>query len=87
MNHGKIIIESILRLRDDIKFDKRIVFNMLPETFTMFQLQTALELILDRPLIKTNFNRDMAKFVEPTGEILKEGGFRPAKLYRRRLEL
>lgn len=86
-DHGKIIIESILRLRDDIKFDKRIVFNMLPETFTMFQLQTALELILDRPLIKTNFNRDMAKFVEPTDEILKEGGFRPAKLYRRRLEL
>lgn len=86
-DHGKIITESILRLRDDIKFDKRIVFNMLPATFTMFQLQTALELILDRPLIKTNFTRDMSKFVEPTGETIKEVGFRPAKLYSRKLEL
>ena len=62
-------------------------FQLLPETFTLTELQTAYETILREQLDKRNFRRKVlsAGILEETDEF-KSGGHRPARLYRFRRE-
>jgi hypothetical protein len=61
-----------------------IALQLLPETFTLGELQTVYEAVLDRTLDTRNFRRDVlaAGVVEPTGRTRAEGPGRPALLYR-----
>lgn len=60
--------------------------QLLPETFTLGELQTVYEAVLGRPLDTRNFRRDVraAGVVEPTGRTRAERPGRPALLYRSR---
>ena len=60
-----------------------IALAMLPETFTLAELQTVYEAALGTPLDTRNFRRDVlaAGLVEPSGGT-RAGPGRPAKLYR-----
>lgn len=85
-DHAKLITCAILRLRESVEKDGRIVFDLLPETFTLTQLQKTFEIILDKKLLTANFRRKMADYCIETEQSVEGAGHRPAKLFKRNLE-
>jgi hypothetical protein len=87
-DHRRILATGIARLRAKIKY-RPIVFELMPPTFTLLQLQRAVEALAGRSLHKQNFRRliEQQALVEDTGDMLGETGGRPAKLFRFRREV
>ena len=83
-DHAKIITEVLIYLREEL-FRSNLGFELLPEEFTLFELQKAYELILDQPLLTPNFRRKTAELVIETQKMSEGAGHRPARLYRRNL--
>ena len=81
-DHAKIIVQSLLELRDMMEYDLRIAFDLLPESFTLAQLQSTIEKVTDKKFLSANFRRKVAEYVEETGEIIEGYGHRPAMLFR-----
>lgn len=77
------VARALGRLRAQIKI-KPIVFELVPDQFTLYELQQTVEAILGPPLHKQNFRRlvEHMGLVEPTGEIKSHTGGRPAQLFR-----
>jgi hypothetical protein len=82
-DHRRILATGIARLRAKIKY-RPVVFELMPDTFSLLQLQRAVEALAGRPLHKQNFRRliEQQGLVEETGAISSGTGGRPAKLYR-----
>ncbi|MDK2799113.1 MAG: 8-oxo-dGTP diphosphatase [Clostridiales bacterium] len=80
-DHAKIIEYGIERLRSKIRYTD-IAFNLMPELFTLTELQQVYEVILDKELLKANFRRKIADMVIETNEFKKDAGHRPSKLYK-----
>ena len=82
-DHRRILATGIARLRAKIKY-RPVVFELMPETFTLLQLQRAVEALAGRPLHKQNFRRliEQQGLVEETGAMTSQTAGRPAKLYR-----
>jgi 8-oxo-dGTP diphosphatase len=80
-DHAKVIEYAIERLRSKIEFTD-IAFNLMPELFTLTELQQVYEVILDRELLKANFRRKTADMVIETNEYAKYAGHRPSKLFK-----
>jgi 8-oxo-dGTP diphosphatase len=59
-DHSLILEAGINKLKLDIA-TKPIGYNLLPEKFTLSQLNNLYEAILDKPIDKRNFRRKMAK--------------------------
>lgn len=61
-----------------------IGFNLLPELFTLPQLQSLYEAIYGEPIDKRNFRKRVAEmdFIEPTDQIDKTGSKKGARLYK-----
>jgi 8-oxo-dGTP diphosphatase len=74
---------ALERVRTKLEYTT-IGFQLMPETFTLGELQAVYEVVLDRALDKRNFRRKLKLLglVEPTGEKRLEGRGRPAELYR-----
>lgn len=74
---------ATVRLRAKLEYTS-IAFHLMPEAFTLAELQLAYESILDAQLDKRNFRRRMATsgMLEETSEMRREGPHRPARLYR-----
>lgn len=87
-DHRRILATGIARLRAKIKY-RPVVFELMPPTFTLLQLQRAVEALAGRRLHKQNFRRliDQQDLVEETGGVTTETGGRPAKLFRFRREV
>lgn len=85
-DHARIILCAFLGLQDKLENDMRMVFDFMPQQFTLTDLQEAVELILGKTLIKPNFRRKIADYVKETGDSVQNGGHRPPKAYERRLE-
>lgn len=66
-DHIEIIIESILKLKEEFEHTD-LSFNMIGEKFTLPDLQAIYELVLGRKLYKTNFRALVAPKIEATGE-------------------
>lgn len=81
-DHAKIIVQSLLELRDMMEYDLRIAFDLLPESFTLAQLQSTIEKVTDKKFLSANFRRKASDYVEETGEIIEGYGHRPAMLFR-----
>jgi hypothetical protein len=58
LDHNEIINTGLAHLRSSID-TKLAAFNLLPETFTMSELQHVYETILGKELVRTNFQRKM----------------------------
>lgn len=84
-DHGDIVAYALQRLRYKLEYTS-LGFELLPDQFTLTELQLAYEIVLSEELDKRNFRRKIlsAEIIEPTGEILRGGEGRPAKLYRYR---
>jgi 8-oxo-dGTP diphosphatase len=63
-----------------------IAFHLLPPSFTLSEVQTIYDAVLDRKVLKRNVRRKFhaARLLEGTGELRREGNHRPARLYRLR---
>ena len=81
-DHRRIVATAISRLRGKIKY-RPVVFELLPPTFTLLQLQRVVEALAGTPLHKQNFRRLVEKggLVEGTGELSSGTGGRPAELF------
>ncbi len=80
-DHGVIIQTGLERLRSKAN-QSDIVFQLMPELFTLTELQKTYEVILGQSLLKANFRRKIAKYVEETDEIVQDKGHRPSKLFK-----
>lgn len=80
-DHAKIIIMGIERMKNKVR-DTDIIFNMMPEYFTLGELQQIYEVILDKKLLDPAFRRIIADKVEKTDKTIKTGGHRPSVMYR-----
>ena len=82
-DHADILALAVLRLRGKLDYSD-VAFALLPEHFTLRQLQDVHAAILGTSLNKPAFRRRMLDrgWLEPTG--MREAGtaFRPAELYR-----
>jgi hypothetical protein len=83
LDHRRILATGIARLRAKIKYHP-VVFELMPETFTLLQLQRCVEALAGRLVHKQNFRRliEQQELVEETGETSQSTGGRPAKLFR-----
>jgi 8-oxo-dGTP diphosphatase len=81
-DHAKILHYAITRLRYKLEYTA-VGFQLLPDRFTLRELQEAYEAVLGERLDKGNFRSKLRKsgVVEPT-DGYKETGGRPARLYR-----
>ena len=87
-DHRRIAATALGRLRGKLKY-RPVVFELLPETFTLLQLQKTVEALTGIRLHKQNFRRLVAsgRFVEPTRTLERPARGRPAKLFRFRREV
>jgi hypothetical protein len=83
LDHRRILATGIARLRTKIKY-RPVFFELMPDSFTLLQLQHTVEALAGRRLHKQNFRRliDQQRLVEETGGMSLETGGRPAKLFR-----
>ncbi|HYK85586.1 MAG TPA: NUDIX domain-containing protein [Ktedonobacteraceae bacterium] len=83
-DHEKILHYALERLRGKLDYTT-IAFSLLPERFTLRELQRVYEIILHKKnLDKRNFRKKILStgILEDTGDKKMEGTHRPARLYR-----
>ncbi len=87
-DHRRILASALGRLRGKLKY-RPVVFELLPETFTLLQLQRIVEAMVGIGLHKQNLRRlvESGGLVEGTGRMDSETGGRPAELFRFRREV
>jgi len=87
-DHRRILATAMSRLRGKIKY-RPVIFELMPERFTLSTFQCTVEAILGSRLHKQNFRRLVANagLVEPAGGVEPATGGRPAQLYRFRREV
>lgn len=82
-DHTKMVKKAVRMLQDRISY-KPVGFNLLPQEFTLGQLQALYESILNETIDKRNFRKRIAEmyYIEKTGGIDKTSSKRGAALYR-----
>lgn len=87
-DHRRILATGLSRVRSALQY-RPVVFELLPATFTLGQLQETVEALAGQAVHKQNFRRLVAQqeLVEPTGGTSNTTGGRPAQLYRYRREV
>jgi len=80
-DHERIVRYALQRLRYKLEYTG-LGFLLLPEEFTLSQLQSIYEVVLQEKLDKRNFRKKILSMdiIEETGK-LQHGDHRPAKLY------
>jgi hypothetical protein len=88
VDHRRILATAVGRLRGKIKY-RPVVFELMPPSFTLLQLQRTVEALSGVRLHKQNFRRlvEQQGLVEETGAISAATGGRPARLVRFRREV
>ena len=80
-DHDEIIIKGIMDLRYKVN-STDIVFNLMPEEFTIGELKQVYSLLLGRELVNSAFRRVIAPKIVETGKMISTGGHRPSCVYR-----
>ncbi|RYY33765.1 MAG: NUDIX domain-containing protein [Sphingobacteriaceae bacterium] len=82
-DHSEIFATAFRRIRKRLNYQP-IAFDLLPEKFTLTQLQSLYEIILDKKLDKRNFRKKMLSygFLKELSEKQKGVSYRAAKLYK-----
>lgn len=81
-DHAYILKICVERLRSKVQYTS-IAVNLMAEEFSLAELQTIFEIILEKPIEKKSFRRRLLDvgILEETGNV-RLGSNRPAKLYR-----
>ena len=82
-DHQKMADLALNRLKGKLRY-KPIGFELLPELFTLSQLQHVYEVVLGEKLDKRNFRRRVLKtgLIVETGEVQKDVAHRAAQLFK-----
>ncbi|MCF6313567.1 MAG: NUDIX hydrolase [Verrucomicrobiales bacterium] len=82
-DHDLILAKALERLRGKVRYQP-IGFELLPEKFTLSQLQSLYEIILESKIDKRNFRKKVIKLgiLIETGEVEQDVAHRAARLYR-----
>lgn len=82
-DHTRVIQYGVRRLRWKLEYTN-VAWSLLPQTFTLSDLQNVYEAILGKKLDKRNFRKKILslKLVASTGKTRLSGAHRPAALYR-----
>lgn len=80
-DHAKVITSGLARVKNKIEYTD-IAFHLVPEEFTLGELQQVYEVILGKELLDPAFRRIIAKKIEKTGHYQTGGGHRPSALFR-----
>jgi hypothetical protein len=80
-DHIKVLDYALDRIKNKVLYTN-IAFGLLPEYFTLTELQQVYEVLLGRSLIKPNFRQMIGRKVEKTQRTKKDGAYRPSALYR-----
>ena len=84
-DHGRIIAYGLERLRGKLQYTD-LAFHLMPEYFTLTQLQRVYETILGKGLPAAAFCRKIAPLVKGTQQYTQNEGHRPSRLYRKNRE-
>ncbi len=80
-DHAEVIIVGLERIKNKTNYTD-IVFNMMPEYFTLGELQQVYEVILNKKLLDPAFRRIISNKVEKTERMKTGEGHRPSCLFR-----
>ena len=80
-DHASVILAGLERLKNKIEYTD-IVFNMMPDLFTLGELQQVYEVILNKKLLDPAFRRIIANKVEKTTKMKTGAGHRPSYLFK-----
>lgn len=88
LDHRRIAATALSRLRGKLRY-RPVVFELVPEEFTLLELQRVVEALAGQRTHKQNFRRlvDRNALVEGTGRLAPSKGGRPAELFRFRREV
>ncbi len=84
-DHLKIIVTALEYLKAQIQIED-IIYHMLPDEFTLKELQMVYEAILGKKLIDSAFRRTLKDKIIPTEKFKNDGGHRPSRLYKYKAE-
>ncbi|MBR4200104.1 MAG: NUDIX hydrolase [Oscillospiraceae bacterium] len=82
-DHAAMIASALSVLRSGAE-NFSIIFDFLPEKFTLNQLQRVQETIMNISVLPPNFRRKAADYVTETDEYTSGAGHRPAKLFMKK---
>lgn len=78
-DHDIILVKALMELRNKVS-NTDIVFNLMPELFTIGELKQVYELLLGKSLVNSAFRRWINDRIEFSGEYISTGGHRPSEL-------
>lgn len=79
-DHAKMLAFAVKRLRGKLEYSD-LALSLMPERFTLTELQRVYEAILQKPLYKAAFRRKIADLIDETDEYKQNAGHRPPKLF------
>ncbi|MFN7928544.1 MAG: NUDIX domain-containing protein [Blastocatellia bacterium] len=81
-DHRQILDYAVWRLRNKLEWTT-VGYELLPQKFTLSELQRVYEIILQKPVDKRNFRKKILAQgqIKELNEIRTEGAHRPARLY------
>ena len=80
-DHDIVIVSGIEKIKEKVN-SSDIVFNMMPEYFTLGDLQQVYEVLLGKKLLDAPFRRIIASKVEKTDKMKTGEGHRPSYLFK-----
>lgn len=82
-DHDRIIVKAAERLRAKVRYEP-VGFELLPDRFTLSQLQTLYEAVTQSSIDKRNFRKKILSMdvLVALDELAAEGAHRPAQLFR-----
>jgi hypothetical protein len=88
LDHRRMLAQALGRIRGKLRY-RPVVFELLPEEFTLLALQRVVEALAGNLLHKQNFRRlvEAGGLVEGTGRFEHTGRGRPAELFRFRRDV
>jgi len=81
-DHARILAYGLERLRGKLKYTD-LAFHLMPEYFTLTQLQQVYEVVLDKELPTAAFRRKASSMVKETERYTENEGHRPSRLYQK----
>lgn len=81
-DHARVLDYAVARLRNKLEWTT-VGYELLPQKFTLSELQRVYEIILQRPVDKRNFRRKILGQgqISELQETRADGAYRPARLY------
>jgi 8-oxo-dGTP diphosphatase len=81
-DNQRVVDYAVKRLQNKLEYTN-IAYSLMPQAFTLSELQSVYQSIFGRAFDKRNFRRRMLSLgiIRPTGQTVSRGAHRPAELF------